>query len=350
MRPLYLHVGLHKTGTSFLQRLLHENRELLAGAGLGLAPLQDPASGSHHPLLAAIEAEGPEAVFDRVAGAPGARVLISAEELSQEMNDRPGYLAALHAAAARHFEPRLVIFLRRQDFLKESVYAQVVKDWFEGTIHEDTHYDYDHAARLARLEAVFGANRVHVALYRDQGPNDIVGDLLAATDTRIDRARLHPIPPQNVSMHRRKLLFLAGFPKPASAREDQPKAHYPVRFVTRLLSRSTAIADDGGRFLLSPAERQALVARHLDGNRRLVARHGIADAGSFVDLPDPDPSWTPPAPITGRELAAVWREAVAAARAGRDPLRAAWLAARLSRRFASMAARTHATPALRAAR
>ena len=38
-------------------------------------------------------------------------------------------------------------------------------------------------------------------------------------------------------------------------------------------------------------------------------------------------------------MIAVWRESLAAARAG-DPLRAAWLAARLSRPFAAMAARS----------
>ena len=214
MRRLYLHVGLHKTGTSYLQRLLVENRALLAEAGLGLGPYQDPVSGSHHPILAAIEREGPEAVFARASETPGERLLISAEELSEEMNARPGYLAAIHAAAARHFEPHLVIFLRRQDFLKESVYAEAVKDWFAGSIHDDHHYDYDHAARIARLEAVFGPARVHVTLYRDPGPNDIVGDLLAATGTAIDRARLTPVPRQNVSMHRRKTLFLGQMPKP----------------------------------------------------------------------------------------------------------------------------------------
>ncbi len=108
MRRLYLHVGLHKTGTSYLQRLFVENRALLAAAGLGLGPFQDPVSGSHHPILAAIEREGPEAVFARAAEAPGERLLISAEELSEGLNARPGYLAAIHAAAARHFEPHLV--------------------------------------------------------------------------------------------------------------------------------------------------------------------------------------------------------------------------------------------------
>ena len=104
-----------------------------------------------------------------------------------------------------------MIFLRRQDFLKESVYAEIVKGWFAGDILSDTHYDYDHAGRVAALEETFGPDRVHVVLYHDPGPNDIVGELLAATRTHFDRTRLHPVEPRNVSMHRRKVLFSARF-------------------------------------------------------------------------------------------------------------------------------------------
>ena len=89
-------------------------------------------------------------------------------------------------------------------------------------------------------------------------------------------------------MHRRKLLFLAGFPKPAAAEHvENAAARFPAGFVAKVLAGSAAVADDGGRFLMSPAERHALVAAHLDGNRALVARHGIADPGGFVELPDP---------------------------------------------------------------
>ena len=89
MRALYLHIGLHKTGTSSLQRFLLENRSLLLEAGLGLGPYQDPVSGTHHPILAALESEGPEAVFDQIAEAPGERLLISAENMSWKMPTVP---------------------------------------------------------------------------------------------------------------------------------------------------------------------------------------------------------------------------------------------------------------------
>ena len=170
MRRLYLHVGLHKTGTSSLQRLTLENRALFAAAGLGLGPFQDP-SGSHHPIVEAIDREGPEAVLARVAEAQGPRLLVSAEELSSRLLE-PRYAAALAAAAARHFETHLVVFLRRQDYLKESAFAEIVKDWYSGDIRDDDHYHLDHAGRVAALEAAFGPGRVQVALYRDPGPNE----------------------------------------------------------------------------------------------------------------------------------------------------------------------------------
>jgi hypothetical protein len=334
MRWLYLHVGLHKTGTSSLQRLVLENRGLLAEAGLGLGPFQD-RSGSHHPIVEAIDRQGPEAVFARAAEAPGPRLLISAEELSSRLLDT-GYAAALAAAAAKHFEPHLIVFLRRQDYLKESAFAEIVKDWYAGDIRDDGHYHFDHAGRVAALEAAFGPGRVHLALYRDPGPNDIVGDLLALTGTAVDRARLRPVARQNVSMHRRKTLFLAGMPKPRGATVD-PRDRVAPRFVARVVADSEAIADDGERFLLSPRERHALVAAHLAGNRALVARHGLADPGPFLALPDPDAPWSPPAPIAAREVAAVRRAALTACLRGRNPFAAARLAAQVARLLAPMA-------------
>jgi hypothetical protein len=342
MRRLYLHVGLHKTGTSFLQRLMLENRSLLAAAGLGLGPFQD-RTGSHHPIVEAIDRQGPEAVFAHAAEAPGPRLLISAEELSSRLLD-PGYAAALAAAAARHFEPHLVLFLRRQDYLKESAFAEIVKDWYTGDIRDDDHYDYDHAGRVAALEAAFGAGRVHVALYRDPGPNDLLGELLAVTGTTVDRAGLRPVAPRNVSMHRRKTLFLAGMPKPRGAMEN-PRDRVAPRLVAQVVAASDAIADDGGRFLLSPRERHALVAGHLAGNRALVARLGLGDPGAFVAAPDPDVPWTPPAPITAAEITAVWRECLVACLRSRrrNPLAAARLAAQISRMLRPMARRLRAT-------
>jgi hypothetical protein len=343
MRQLFLHAGLPKTGTTYLQALFLRNRAALEAAGLGFGPHMDPATGSHLPgFVDALVARGAPAVIAETEACPGEKILVSNEDLAQflpmPLGDGRTWGDALRDAAAGRFAVTVIVYVRRQDFLKESLFAQSAKIWYWGDIRDEDHFDLDLDGKLRALEAIFGRDRVRPVVYDDVGRGDIVAPLLAALGLGIDRRELAPVGRENASMPRRKVLFLAGFPKPAAARRS-PADRFPAGFVARVLAGSDAVADDGGRFLMSPAERHALVAAHLEGNRALVARHGIADPGGFVALPDPEAPWSPPAPITAREIAAVWRETLAAAGAGRDPLRAAWLAARLSRPFAAMMAR-----------
>lgn len=347
MRDLYLHIGLHKTGTSYLQKLFLENRGLLLEAGLGLGPYQDPLTGSHHPILEAFRTEGPARVFDRVAETPGERVLLSVEELSADMLDR-AQAEAWRDAARAHFDVKIVLFLRRQDYLKESVFSQIVKNWYTGSILDDHHYEYDHDRRVALLEDVFGAGNVTVLIYRDPGPNDIVGDLLGALGVAVDRDRMTPVAAQNVSTSRRKVLFQSQVPKSRRTEVDARARALPS-FVAAAVAETPAIADDGERFLMSPRQRHDLVARYLAGNRAVLARHGIDQAEAFLTAPDPDAPWSPPAPITRAEVLGAWRTALAICRRNRSLPRAARLSARVTLLFAATLLLRPARPAAAAA-
>ncbi len=327
MRNLFIHIGLHKTGTSYIQKLFAANRDTLSESGIGLAPYLSPFTSCHHPIIQAIETEGADRVFDAVAQTPGDSVLISAEELCIVMQD-PVKAEAIRAAAARHFNPRIVIFIRRQDELKESVYSQVVKQWFVGGILDDEHYDYHHDARLRALEDVFGIENVTVRIY-EVDRKDIAGALLEVMGAVVDRSRLVEVAPQNVSMNRRKLVFLSRVPKPP---EDAPlRLRYPLRFLVRTLADSDAIAGDAYRGMMSPAQRRDLVAAHHDGNAALVARHGIAETGSFLELPDASEAWAPPAPISRGERLALFRHVTRAAWSDHNPYTATRLAAIMAR-------------------
>jgi hypothetical protein len=338
MRELFLHIGLHKTGTTYLQHVLMANRAAFAAAGLAPAPFLHPREGNHYPMIRALRAEGfaPEAfarVMDAVAAAPGEKLVVTAEELCVTIMPHRARAEALRDAAARHFRPRVIVFLRRQDFLKESAYGQAARTWLQGGIRDDDHYDLDHDARLRGLEDVFGRENLRVAIYGDGVPGfDPLDGFLAALGLDIDRAALRPVPRRNLSLHRREVLFMAALPK-GDARRDRIRMQ-PVRQIARALQASGAIADDGGRFLLAPDERHALVARHLEGNRALVARHGLTDVGRFLDLPDPDEPWSPPAAITAAERVHAFRAVVRAAWARRNPVEAAAAMARAGFAFA----------------
>ena len=90
MPTLFIHTGLHKTGTTSLQKAFFDNRRVLARQGLlypdtGLSP--NPGNWGHHELALALrQQESGEALWQALraeADASGLdRVLVSSETLS----------------------------------------------------------------------------------------------------------------------------------------------------------------------------------------------------------------------------------------------------------------------------
>src|SRR5687768_3802096 len=90
-RPLFVHIGMPKTGTSYLQAALLNSREILAEQGLDLVP---PTKRAAFELMLLVrDRYDPERDTARVsdslarfsallAEAPGSRALISQESLS----------------------------------------------------------------------------------------------------------------------------------------------------------------------------------------------------------------------------------------------------------------------------
>lgn len=139
-KRLILHIGMHKTGSSSIQRFFSRNRTVLRRLGIvypdcyGTDGRRQP---KHNTLFTAISHEadfgaphpelGPsagliDALGDQIEAAPGRCAVVSAEGFSGE---RPVFAAAL-APWAERFDVDVIMFVRRQDLWVESFYKQMV--------------------------------------------------------------------------------------------------------------------------------------------------------------------------------------------------------------------------------
>lgn len=217
-RPLYLHVGVQKTGTTSLQRFLERN----AAALQDLLALRTPQEGTPmRPLgRAAIACSlSPDeaaraallAAFDRVLdGLPAGRpAILSHENLAGAMPGNggetrlypqlPEMLALLFARAeARGWAPQAVIHTRRMEEWLPSVWAQAVRsDGYDRTLSQFRDSTADLPGwddLIGRLGHILGAGRV-THLRREDEPDVARPGWLLLSRAGVPEARLSTLAP-----------------------------------------------------------------------------------------------------------------------------------------------------------
>ena len=295
-RRLILHVGTHKTGTSALQKLFLHHRDVLAASSVGLAEPPHPELGDHHYVVSFLE-QGPAGYDQFLASLETGHdtTLLTSECLLPwlMMSDRA---ADLPAMLAPRFEVTVVLYLRRQDFLKESIFAEVATCWYQGDIRDEHHYFYDFEAIVGRLVELFGAGALRVGIYRDDQPQDIAADFLGLCGLERLTDRLGPVTRERVSLDRRRVAVLALCPK------DDPQHFARIR---EAVVGDPTLAADPCKYQLSPQERRAFLEPFIESNRR-VARAFRPDAEDYltgaVVVPE---RWAPPAPYSPAEVASL---------------------------------------------
>jgi hypothetical protein len=299
---IHWHIGLHKTGTTFIQANLARNASTLQTHGVALAPMHD-AMGRHYAVVEAFRAGDFEGFFDAVVAHPSRRLIVSAEGLSSFLLDE-GRARRLEAACRKYgVSSHFHLWLRRQDFLLESVFSQGVKESRDILDVYAREGAFDFASRVDLIERVFGGGRMSLHLYNDFERGDLLAEF--CRDLGLDADEWSRTGAINVSPNRRETLLLSNL--------SERNIHRLAR-IYRDLKNSAAVADDGGRFFFAPDTRREIVMRHAAGNAGLISRFGIPAASWFAEPPELDADWTPPRPITVRERLRFWRASVAAER------------------------------------
>jgi hypothetical protein len=262
---LVIHAGIHRTGTTSLQRFLSENREALGARGIGY-----PGDEVHHQKLAWALKRGEAGVEDveALVGSAGAaeRVILSGEDFA--IHQELGWLAAL----ARRHEVHAVFYLRRQDHWVMSWYNQHVKWPFSAVKSQmdpqaflatlEDFYWLDYAALLGRWRGVLGPDRVTVGVVEPGQVEDVTRDFLdrlgiAPEGLALDGGRSN----DSLPVHMLEIARHLGL--------------YELRHGQRTRVLNALRAGLGGRApaaatVYSPEERQAILARFAAGNRAVA--------------------------------------------------------------------------------
>lgn len=199
-RTLYLHIGIHKTGTSAIQIVCMKNHDELLRAGI-LFPkagftrkpaAEETATSGHRGLLGFMKEPAKlahsvgRALLDEIEASACDRIVISSEVFSAPHNR--GAVEGVSWFRQQGFNVKLIAYLRRQDIWLDSFYRERLK-WvgkkyretrsIEGFWREEGHDWLNYKSRMGVwVEAVARGNAV-IRSYEDiQTTGGVVADFL----------------------------------------------------------------------------------------------------------------------------------------------------------------------------
>lgn len=196
----WLHIGLHKTATTFLQQIFAHHRESLATRGFlypfaGIPVLTAPssrwASQGHAGLVKAVRRPKLEASRTVIAelereieGSGAETVFLSSELFGAPRNLR--LASALVETIGRFGRPKVLLYLRRQDFWLESFYREILR-WprlrerrtiDEFARSEDGRAWLDFSARIEIWRRAVGPDALFIRSFDDaMAGKGVLGDL-----------------------------------------------------------------------------------------------------------------------------------------------------------------------------
>lgn len=313
--PCFVHVGIHKTGTTAIQRFFAANHQWLAGEGVYYprAGRWPPDNHGHHNV--AYELTG-HPRFERGAGTLAdvmseiarvrpARACLSSEVFGYLHQDEHALAVLRDAIAAIGYHPRIIVYLRAQDGYAESLYAEAVKH--EMTLPFASYFDdvirqgvlirprstlrprrvsrFEYGELIEPFARVFGHEAMTVRGYRDAGrPETLLLDFLNAVgvSTRLPASTVA----EGAAYDNRRLttggVITRLFANTAALRGDDELAAIGTDLVTRY-------GDDASwPFMpLAPLERERIATRFAGDNARIVRQWDV-DAETFKVHHDAD--------------------------------------------------------------
>lgn len=210
---LQVHIGFPKTGTTYIQNVLKDNRKKLSHHGI-LYPLAG-LHGSGHAGLGAnyMDPEVRKALntlnvlavsrdalrtrdnilyeFEKLKSQPKSMV-ISAESLAHASQQGVEEFCKHYSS---YFKIQVIVFLRRQDFMAESLraesYAINFKSYNATTPFNKDNRNYNYLFGLNAWSEVFGSESLVIVEYPEKQPVNVLGSLTAKLFKLPKSVKLH---------------------------------------------------------------------------------------------------------------------------------------------------------------
>ncbi|MEA2017642.1 MAG: hypothetical protein U9N59_04270 [Campylobacterota bacterium] len=281
-KTIYFHIGTHKTGTTALQKYFVTNREILKEKNI------------HYDWYHEIEHNQGFLInqdsWDTITFDCNKNYLISSEDFYHKILQ----ISDTVKEKLNCFNIKFIIYFKRQDLMKQSVYNQIVKgsDFYK-SIQEDNHYNYDYYGFLKQLEKHFPSAGIVVKAYEKEQFKDgsifadffDILDLELTDEYKIEKGVVNP------SLTRDKLeivRYINQLDLPMILKKN----------IKGLIVKSEIDTNNVSIFreqnLLSPDESKQFLESYKNGNR-LIAKEYLnrEDENLFYETIENNKEWKP---------------------------------------------------------
>jgi hypothetical protein len=281
-KTIYFHIGAHKTGTTALQKFFVYNKGILKEKGLYYDFYNNSEMNQGYLV-------NPEK-WKTLRLDESKNYIISGEKFYHRILD----ISNTVKENLSNFNIHFIIYLKRQDLMKQSVYNQIVKmHGFTKEIEEDKHYNLDYYRFLQRLKNRFPEAALTVRAYEKSqfDGGSIFSDFLKILGLELT---------EEFQIEKKVI-------NPSLATEKMEFTRYinmlglPVGFRTQLsnlIIESALNSNEVSLFrdqnLISPQEAKKLLGKYNERNQAIAKEFlGRADGQLFYEEIKEDPDWKP---------------------------------------------------------